>query len=310
MTALVSIGVPVYNGERYLAQALASLVAQSHERLEIVVADNASTDGTEEICRDFAARDPRVHYHRHPRNLGASANYNFVFRRSTGAYFRWAAHDDLCAPRLVERCVAALEAGGPELVLAYAQTRLIDEQGRTLRDYDDPFVRAGASTEPSERLRQLLLVDEALSLLYLCFPVFGVIRSDALAHTRLIRNQPRSDVVLLVELALRGRFAELPEYDFLRRTHAASSVETAAASADPMELERRLAAWYDPARGRRYPMTQTRFAIGFVDAWLRAPLAPRERAACLAVLARWFARNFRVIGGDLKLGVRDWIRVR
>jgi hypothetical protein len=137
-----------------------------------------------------------------------------------------------------------------------------------------------------------------------------VIRSDALARTRLIRNQPRSDVVLLVELALYGRFLELPDYDFLRRDHPRSSVEASGAGADAVTLERNLAAWYDPSRGRRYPMTQTRLATGFLDALLRAPLSLAERRACLGVLARWVGRNFRLIGGDLKLGVRDWIRVR
>jgi glycosyltransferase involved in cell wall biosynthesis len=147
MSALVSIGLPVYNGERYLAQALDSLLSQSHENLEILIADNASTDASEAICRDFAARDPRIAYHRHPRNLGAAANYNFVFRRARGAYFRWAAHDDICMPRLVERCVAALEAAGPSAVLAYPRTRLIDAEGRVLRDYDDRSRAAGRRRE-------------------------------------------------------------------------------------------------------------------------------------------------------------------
>jgi glycosyltransferase involved in cell wall biosynthesis len=304
--ARVSIGVPVYNGARYLAEALDSIVSQTYRDLEIVIGDNASTDATEEICRDYASRDPRIVYRRHPRNLGASANYNFVFDRSSGELFKWAAHDDVLGPRLVELCVDAFDREGPELVVAHTRTRLIDEAGRTIRDFDDP-IDQGGETAP-ERLRRMLLVEGSRSLLNMCFPVFGLIRSEALRRTGRIRNFPRSDTVLLVELGMLGRFVELPEYEFLRRTHAHSSVLTAEAGGSAAATEKALAAWYDPSRGDRYPMTRSRLALGFLGAIRRGRMGPVDRAHCLGVFGRWFGRNFRIIGGDLKLGLRDWLR--
>jgi glycosyltransferase involved in cell wall biosynthesis len=104
----VSVGLPVYNGERFVADALASILAQTWQDLEVIVCDNASTDRTREICEAFAARDPRVRYYRNERNLGASPNWNRAFELSRGELFKWAAHDDVLCPTYIERAVAAL----------------------------------------------------------------------------------------------------------------------------------------------------------------------------------------------------------
>jgi glycosyltransferase involved in cell wall biosynthesis len=104
----VTIGVPVYNGEKYLAAALDTLLAQSFEDFELIISDNASTDCTEEIARAYAARDGRVRYERSGANRGCAWNHNRVFALARGRYFRWAAHDDLCAPTLLARTVELL----------------------------------------------------------------------------------------------------------------------------------------------------------------------------------------------------------
>jgi len=132
----VAIGVPVYNGERFVGATLDSLVAQTHEDLEIIVCDNASTDATEEIVRGYAARDPRVKYHRNAQNLGIAGNFNRVFELSRSPYFKWNMADDLSEPTLVERCLATLKEV-PEAILAYAKARLIDEDGVPFKDHDD-----------------------------------------------------------------------------------------------------------------------------------------------------------------------------
>src|SRR5450759_3059115 len=113
---LVSIGLPVYNAERYLSRALDSLLAQDYPNVELIVSDNASVDGTEEICRSYAQRDARVHYDRADRNMGAIWNFNRVFELASGEYFMWTAHDDLRDRRYVSACVAALRAR-PDAVL-------------------------------------------------------------------------------------------------------------------------------------------------------------------------------------------------
>src|ERR1035437_6848500 len=91
----VSIGMRVYNGGKYIRRALASLLAQTFTDFELIISDNASTDGTEAICREYAAGDPRIRYVRQGENLGAMANFRFVLNEAGGEYFMWAAHDDV-----------------------------------------------------------------------------------------------------------------------------------------------------------------------------------------------------------------------
>ena len=110
-TPKVSIGLPVYNGERYLREALDSILGQTFRDFELIICDNASTDETAAICADYAARDPRIRYHRQTHNIGATANFNHTFELARGAYFKWAAHDDVLAPTWLEKCVASARSG-------------------------------------------------------------------------------------------------------------------------------------------------------------------------------------------------------
>ncbi len=106
---LVSIGLPVRNGERYVGEAVRSVLDQQYDRLELVISDNASDDGTEEICRQFARSDPRVRYHRQPQNIGLVPNFNAVLHLARGTYFKWIGDDDWLTPTYVTRCVEVLD---------------------------------------------------------------------------------------------------------------------------------------------------------------------------------------------------------
>jgi glycosyltransferase involved in cell wall biosynthesis len=121
-TPRVSIGLPVYNGENYLAETLDSILAQTFTDFEVIISDNASTDRTETICRQYAAQDRRIRYLRNTSNLGAAKNYNRVFELSQGEYFKWNGHDDPLAPVFLERCVAVLDRH-PGVVLCFARNR-------------------------------------------------------------------------------------------------------------------------------------------------------------------------------------------
>jgi glycosyltransferase involved in cell wall biosynthesis len=286
-TPRVSIGLPVYNGERYLALAIESILAQTFGDFELIVGDNASSDGTEEICRRFAARDPRIRYLRHPQNIGGSANFNEVYYRSRQTpYFRWAAHDDLLAPRNLEACVTALDAA-PRAVIAYPRTVIIDADGTRVREHDDRMdIR-----EPRAHER-LVRVVQAWSM---CNPAFALMRRSALEHTGLIRAHPSADVVMLCELALLGEFHEVPEPLFFRRVHEQMSWR-ANKTASAMAL------WYDPrARSSNLLHNRTRLFFRVVGAVWQFEMPRSERMRCLAaMIPAWWWRRMRVRGGALR----------
>lgn len=91
----VSIGMPVYNGETFIKEALDSLLSQTFADFELIISDNGSTDKTETICREYALQDQRIRYIRQPENRGAIANFQCVLDEAAGEYFMWAAYDDL-----------------------------------------------------------------------------------------------------------------------------------------------------------------------------------------------------------------------
>ena len=230
-TPSVSVGLPVFDGADYLADAVTSILGQTYQDFELLIQDNASTDQTEAICREFARRDPRVSYVRNPKNLGAIPNYNLVFERARGRYFKWAAHDDICAPTFLERCVQVLEAE-TSVVVCSGQTRLINDDGSPVlldpvRGYYvtrqgapvgiiDPEHRAEAPV-PAKRFWDILVRTMRT------FEIFGLIRSDVLRRTGRFGNYYGSDKVLLAELSLHGRFKLLPDVLLYRRCHPRQS---------------------------------------------------------------------------------------
>jgi len=271
----VSIGLPVYNGEAYLESTIDAILAQTFRDFELIISDNASTDRTEEICRAFAERDPRVAYYRNEENIGAARNFNLTFAHAEGEYFKWAAHDDRIAPDFLARCVEALDRD-PSAVLAYSGIRIIDSTGAVRADYED---RLENVTSPQVHLRfaDLVLIDHR------CYEVFGLIRSDVLGRTPLIGSYIASDRVLLAELGLRGRFHEVPAPLFFSRDHSERSLR-----AMPFHFR---AAWFDPAnRGRRvYP--HWRFFKEYFGSLRRVNLPLGERLRCYLVMLRWPAVN-------------------
>ncbi|MCW5652283.1 glycosyltransferase family A protein [Hydrogenophaga sp.] len=210
----VSIGLPVFNGEKYLPQTIESLLAQTFDDFELIISDNASTDRTAEICRAYAERDARVRYHRNEANIGLYRNFNRVFQLSSSAYFKWAAADDICGARLIERCVEVLDAD-PQAVLVYAKTVFIDEQQRELVvDYPGWHL---PSPDPVERMAFAIQAGHWVTACE------GLIRSSALRQTPLFPTYYGGDRALLCRLALFGTFQELPERLAFKRLHASNS---------------------------------------------------------------------------------------
>ena len=179
-----------------MTEAIDSILNQTYTDFELILSDNASSDRTEEMARAYAASDPRIRYHRNPENIGGANNGNFTFTLARGKYFRWAADDDICAPRLLEKCVAVLEEH-PEVVLCYTMITEIDENGVP---YKTMALNRGLAERPSERFGNLLQKD------HMCETTYGLIRSSVMRRTRLQQNYTDSDRTLLAELAYMGHF--------------------------------------------------------------------------------------------------------
>lgn len=238
MKPKVTIGLPIYNGERYVAVAIDSILGQSYENFELIISDNASTDRTEEICRGYAERNPRVRYYRQPMNLGAAANFNRSFELAEGSkYFKWAAHDDWIAPTYLQECVSQLE-NHPDAVVCQSLVEFVDPRGQPLQAFS-PSIPNIDLPGRSDRF------GAALKGLSVCAEIFGVIRTDVLATTALIGNHQGGDRTLLLELALCGRFLVVPQYLFFNRDHC----ERYSGRYTPQEE----VAWYGAKQGSRIP---------------------------------------------------------
>lgn len=231
MVPKVSVGLPTYNGEKYLAEALQSLLTQSFTDFEIIVSDNASTDRSAEIVHDMARSDPRVRYFKTDTNIGSIANHNRTFQLAKGEFFHWHGHDDLCAPTYLERCVEILERD-QSVVLCHSQTCPIDGSGRPLRydpdlgvltDVDRTFSIPLPDANFADHADPVVRFREALWNTANCQHVMGVMRSAAVRRTRLMRSYYSADRAFLITMALLGRFCEIPQPLFFKREHASNS---------------------------------------------------------------------------------------
>lgn len=257
---LVSVGLPVYNGERYLREAVESILAQEYRNLELIISDNASKDGTEAICREYAARDPRVRYYRSAKNMGAVHNFNRVFKLAQGEYFMWAAFDDVRHPEYVRRCVEALESNS-EAVLCCTDVHLIDEEGR---DLDDPRWPRGirpAGRTPRERIRELARAT-------FWYDFYGLMRSSVLRNTRLAQPVWGFDVVVLMEMCLRGPVVVVPEPLFSYRVFT-------------RKVQQDLADTLAPDK-KAIPVSSTDLSVEMVRSILRSRLHPLSRVGSVA----------------------------
>jgi glycosyltransferase involved in cell wall biosynthesis len=283
----VSIGLPVYNAERYLKECLDSLLAQSFCDFEVVVCDNASDDNTAAIADDYARRDPRVRVYRADRNHGLAWNWNRAFALASGRYFKWAAADDVHLPHYLERTLEVLLVE-PDAVLVHSRTVEVDEHGvegpEVIKD-----LRTGGC-DVAARFHELTRKG------WPCVDVFGLVRAEVLAQTGLHGRYPRSDRALLAELGLHGRLVQVPEVLFHRR-------EFAGRASRSHDLVSRYAVFTGrPAPRRAWPTW--RLIGGFAAALLRATtqhrgLTRRDALRCAGSLGRSVWGYRRALGREL-----------
>jgi glycosyltransferase involved in cell wall biosynthesis len=210
---LVTIGLPVYDSEQHLRQSMDSLLAQTYRDFVLIISDNASTDGTARICQQYAESDSRVRYHRNEKNIGNPANFNRVAKLATTKYLKWSTADDFWEPTFLERALAVME-DDETIALCYPKTYIVDADGLNPRPYEDRLHLM--HDDPVDRFLTLI------STIELAHQHLGVIRASRLHQTRLLGLHVASDINLLAELTLYGKFYELPERLFYRRFHPKS----------------------------------------------------------------------------------------
>lgn len=298
------IGLPVYNGANYLAEAIESILAQTFTDWKLIISDNASTDETEDICRRYAQQDKRVIYHRQRRNLGAAPNYNYVFQPGNAEYYKWAAHDDILKPDYLRQCIELLDKN-PDMAMAHCPIMEIDGKGNEIGVTTDScdFRLNGAT--PQERFKKALWT-------YRNWDVFGVIRSDCMARTHLHGSYLDADRIFLAEVILQGNIGYFEEPLFCLRVHQQSYTQMMASTSNlgkqdwfktdgKENIIQKLIRSLKSQNLENTFVKLTTVAIKvkeYVHAIIRLPMPLSQKVACLYILAEWMI--LRAIEGITK----------
>jgi glycosyltransferase involved in cell wall biosynthesis len=302
-TPRLSVGLPVYNGEKYIDQSIESLLGQTYEDFELIISDNASTDSTADICRSYQQEDSRIRYTRQPQNIGLSPNHNFVLQQSRGEYFKWAAADDLYGRELLKSCVDILD-DDPAVVLAHSFEAVIDEAGSVTQARDYPLTTD--SPRAPERFRSILFGSSGLfengtsagpgrvrldnNGILRCCDMYGVIRTAVLRKVTPLGSFHHPDVVLECALALYGRFRMTPNWWYFRRDSPDRTVNHAPRVRDRCVV-------HDPSRknGLLHPTVRLvgEYLLAYVGAIQHAPLSAGDRRECYRDLTGWMLDRAR-----------------
>jgi glycosyltransferase involved in cell wall biosynthesis len=209
LTPAASSGLPVYNGAATVGRAIIALLGQTFADFELIISDNASTDATEEICRDFARRDERIRYVRQPRNRGPAANFVFVLAEARAPLFMWAAADDHWQPEFLAANVEVLRAN-PRVVGSVSRVAMPGLADSGTRPLCGPFVH---------KVRRLIRENAGNSRFYGLFRTGVICRALEEGFGSFIA----SDWAVIIAAARRGDFAEVDRVLMTRSTRGTSS---------------------------------------------------------------------------------------
>lgn len=196
----------MYNGARWISEAIESTLAQEYKDFELIISDNASTDNTFEICQEYAKKDSRIRLHRNEKNLGAAPNFTKAFELATGKYFKWLAYDDRIEPQLIGESVRILETR-PDVALVYPLSKEFDEEGELIRE--PPELIDVTDDDPSKRYISIINRING--------SIFGMMRVEDMKKTKLMKPIPGGDRPFLGEMALIGKTYLIPERWYLQR---------------------------------------------------------------------------------------------
>ncbi|MGW8567304.1 glycosyltransferase family 2 protein [Isoptericola sp. NPDC055881] len=284
----VTVGVPVWNGERYLAKALAALRDQDLDDVEFVVADNGSTDGTVEIARSFAAEDDRFSVMTSAENRGVTWNFNRLLDAARAPLFMWNAADDVVLPGHLAACRDALR-DHPEATIAFSRVVLIGPDDEVLGERDDldlDFLDRG----PAARLHLFFARQ-----VYQVIGYGGVIRTDVLRRMGGHPDFYGGDMALASRMALRAPWVQVPEQLFLARNHE-EQTNKLQGGADPVQQTR---TYREHRRAFAFPQWYLNHRL-LMEA-VTAPVPAAERAKAAGVVLRdWTLANWRFFPYDVK----------
>lgn len=298
MLPKVTVGVPVYNGERYLRATLRALQEQSLSEIEVIISDNGSTDATREIGEEFAAADSRFTFLRSEVNRGLSGNYNVVLERATAPLFMWNASDDFIRPDHLLACRTALMAH-PEASIAFSRVDHVDSDGASIGSLDDEGLDF-LSLRPSARVELFLRRQ-----VYQAIGYGGLFRTAELREVGGLPGYFGSDIVLGVRMAMRSPWVQVPRALFVSRMHDQQASKTQ--GGDIAEQLRR----YDPTSTRQYGFPQWNLDAQLIRAALRSPAPPIERVRAVgSIVSRWVAPNWRLLPFDIKRNLIHLVRGR
>lgn len=294
-TPRLSIGVPVYNGEDYIAEALTSHLEQDFTDFELIVSDNCSDDSTPDIVKDFMAQDSRVSYSRNDVNIGGPANFNRLFRLSSGELFRWAAADDRIEPGYLSKVIALIDSD-PNIVIGHSNCLLIDPQSEPMLEMDkgwlggDGYLEAIKLTPPSgdERFHAPhphQRIDAVINNNHRNFYIFGIMRRDIMMQTRLHGAFYGGDRTLLVEMAMRGTFRKVDEALFGSRSHSKNSGRN---GLNFEELKQ---------HGAKDLSFASMVMKGYIDGVRGADVSRADELKCLATIAKKVKQPTRLLRG-------------
>ena len=293
----VSLGMPVYNGERYLERTLDSVLAQTYVDFELVISDNGSSDRTQAICEYYASMDKRVKYSRNSKNIGIAPNFNRAYELSSGEYFKWTDYDDLLTPEFLEKCVEVLDKN-PNVACAFPKTRLIDQNDNPIDDFEPPD--NACSPQAYIRFKSLILEPD-----HIVSQASGLMRREQVGKTVMHGSYPCSDEVFLAHLALFGDFYEIPEFLFLYRLHPRQSTKGVLAS------ERARVRFFDTSLEGKVVLIKWLYFKNCIYAINHSPISFYQKIRGYLYMVRWLlvAKNFRSIVKDTMLAIHGWIPI-
>lgn len=272
---LVSFGVPVRNGAAEIRRCIDSLLAQDLSDIEIIVSDNASTDETAAILKEYAQRDGRIHAYFNEQDVGLIENCNRVFHESRGKYFRWIGAHDWIEPQYASCGVEALEQDSGAIA---ASTYIKNHGDEGIIRYEEYAGERMESARPERRFARMLWFFHAGDTVY--DPVYSLIRRDALVRTPLIRMMVNADWMLSADLALMGRFVHIPKCLAYRWKPYKKA----------KDLDARLKS-YHPQRYQQLYAPPWRLSRELISIVLAADLTAAQRLSCFWSTALFFLRQ-------------------